>query len=262
MELNVNGFAVHAYTGGRHPASSAPWVVFIHGAAHDHSVWNLQSRYLAHHGRNVLALDLPGHGRSAGQPLDSIGALADWLLAALDAAGIASAALVGHSMGSLVTLEAAARAPARITRLALIGTAVPMPVSETLLATSREAPEAAFRMVNQWSHAPASLIGGHPVPGMWMTGTNLALMRRSRPGALYTDLSNCNAYQDGLAAAAKVRCPTLVVIGKRDLMTPARSTADLLKALPDVRTTVIDGAGHAMMSEQPAAVLAALRDFV
>lgn len=262
MEFIVNGHHVYAYTGGRQPASGAPWVVFIHGAAHDHSVWNLQSRYLAHHGRNVLAVDLPGHGRSAGAPLESIEALADWLLAALDAAGIESAALAGHSMGSLIALEAAARAAARITHLALVGTAAPMPVSENLLATSRDKPEAAYAMVNQWSHAPASLIGGHPVPGMWMTGANRALMRRSRPGAMHTDLSNCNAYQDGLLAAAKVRCPALIVIGKRDLMTPARATADLLKTLPDVRTAVIDGAGHAMMSEQPAAVLAALRDFL
>lgn len=262
MELKVNGLKVFAYTGGRQPDSNAPWVVFIHGAAHDHSVWNLQSRYLAHHGRNVLAVDLPGHGRSAGQPLESITALADWLLATLGAAGIASAALIGHSMGSLITLEAAARAPERIRRLALIGTGVPMPVSESLLATSRETPEAAFRMVNQWSHAPASLIGGHPVPGLWMTGMNLALMRRSQPGTLHTDLANCNAYQNGLAAAAKVRCPALIVLGKRDLMTPAKATADLLKTLPDVRSTVVEGAGHAMMSEQPAAVLSALLEFV
>lgn len=262
MELTVNGHNVYAYTGGRQPDQGAPWVVFVHGAAHDHSVWSLQSRYLAHHGRNVLAVDLPGHGRSAGQPIEDIGTLADWLLATLDAAGIVSAALVGHSMGSLIALETAARAPARITRLALIGTAVPMPVSESLLATSRDQPQAAFDMVNQWSHAPASLIGSHPVPGLWMSGMNLALMRRSRPGALHVDLANCNAYQDGLAAAAKVRCPTLLLIGKRDLMTPARATTDLLGALPDGRSTVIDGAGHAMMNEQPVAVLAALRDFV
>lgn len=262
MELTVNGHTIYAYTGGRQPDNGAPWVVFIHGAAHDHSVWSQQSRYLAHHGRNVLALDLPGHGRSAGQPLVGIGALADWLIATLDAANIGAAALVGHSMGSLIALEAAARVPARITRLALVGTAFPMPVSEHLLTASREAPEAAFQMITQWSHAPASLIGGHPVPGMWMTGMNLALMRRSRPGALHTDLSNCNAYQEGLAAAAKIRCPTLMVIGKRDLMTPARAAADLQSALPDVRSVVIDGAGHAMMGEQPAAVLAALRDFV
>lgn len=262
MELTVNHLDTYAYTGGRSPQAGAPWVVFIHGAAHDHSVWNLQSRYLAHHGYNVLAVDLPGHGRSAGEPLASIGALADWLPAALDAAGIDSATLVGHSMGALVALEAAARAPTRITRLALVGAAVPMPVSEALLTSSRDHPEAAFRMINQWSHAPTSLLGGHPVPGLWMAGMNLALMRRSRPGALHTDLSNCNAYQNGLAAAARVNCPTLLVIGKRDLMTPARATAELVGALPDARSITIDDCGHAMMSEQPGAVLAALRSFL
>lgn len=262
MEINVNGQTAYAYTGGRNPQPDLPWVVFVHGAAHDHSVWNLQSRYLAHHGHNVLAVDLPGHGRSPGAPLADIEALADWLLAALDAAGIHAAALVGHSMGSLVALEAASHAPKRVSKLVLVGAAVPMPVSDALLASSRDNPPAAFGMINQWSHAPTSLVGGHPVPGMWMAGTNLALMRRSQPGALHTDLANCNAYQSGLDAAARISCPTLLVIGERDLMTPARATGDLMHALPDAQSIVIAGCGHAMMSEQPDAVLAALRSFL
>ncbi len=91
----------------------------MHGAAHDHSARSLQSRYFAYHGCNVLAFDLPGHGRSEGPPLASIGAMADWIVAALDAAGIEQAALVGHSMGSLAALECAARHPERVRALAL-----------------------------------------------------------------------------------------------------------------------------------------------
>lgn len=262
MEFTVQGLPTYAYTGGRPFSRDLRAIVFVHGAAHDHSVWALQSRYLAHHGYAVLCPDLPGHGRSAGEPLAAIGALADWLLALLDAAGVASAALVGHSMGSLVALETAARAPQRIRQLALIGTAVPMPVAESLQQAARDTPEAAYGMINQWSHGPAALLGGHPVPGLWMSGMNLALMRRARPGALATDLANCNAYVEGLAAAAKVACPTLLVIGKRDLMTPARATKELAQALADVRSVEIEGSGHAMMAEKPDAVLGALRDFL
>ena len=61
---------LYAYTGGRPFDPAKPTVVFVHGAQHDHSVWILQSRYLAHHGYGVLALDLPGHMRSEGPPLD------------------------------------------------------------------------------------------------------------------------------------------------------------------------------------------------
>ena len=262
MELHVKGHAAYAYTGGRPHQADQPCVVFLHGAGNDHSVWALQSRYLAHHGHAVLCPDLPGHGRSAGEPLTSVEALADWVVALLDAAGVARATLAGHSMGSLVALATAARAPQRVERLALIGTAVPMPVAENLLDAARHKTESAYRMINQWSHAPASLLGGHPVPGLWMPGMGLALMRRSRPGALATDLANCNAYQNGLQAAAQVTCPTLLVIGRRDLMTPPRATKGLREALANVRSIEIDGCGHAMMAERPEAVLGALRDFL
>ncbi len=63
---------LYAYTGGRPFDPARPTVVFLHGGEHDHSVWSLQSRYLAHHGYSVLALDLPGHMRSAGPALNSI----------------------------------------------------------------------------------------------------------------------------------------------------------------------------------------------
>jgi pimeloyl-ACP methyl ester carboxylesterase len=143
----------YAYTGGKPLDSSLPCVVFVHGALHDHSSWTLAARWFAHHGHGVLAVDLPGHGRSAGAPLASVEALADWLLALLDAAGVAEAALVGHSMGSLIALEAASRAPARIRRLVMVGTAYPMKVSQALLDAAREDPYAAIDSVNTYSHA-------------------------------------------------------------------------------------------------------------
>src|SRR2546423_14658764 len=79
MRCDVGGHSVYAYTGSRRFDPALPTVVFVHGAAHDHSVWALQSRYFAHHRRNVLAVDLPGHGRSGSDPLASVGAIAEWL---------------------------------------------------------------------------------------------------------------------------------------------------------------------------------------
>jgi len=262
MDLHVAGNPVFAYSGGKAFDASRSAIVFVHGAAHDHSVWALQSRWFGRHGYAVLAVDLPGHGRSGGAPLAGIGELADWIIALLDAAGLQQAALVGHSMGSLACLDAAARHPARVAALALIGCAVPMAVSDTLLAAARDTPDQAYRMINQWSHAPDSLLGRHPVPGLWMPGASLALMERSRPGALYRDLANCNDYQGGMEAAAQVRCPTLLLLGNRDLMTPLKVGKELAKAITGSRTAVIDGAGHAMMSEAPDAVLDALRGLV
>jgi pimeloyl-ACP methyl ester carboxylesterase len=262
MKIDVRGDEIYAYTGARALDAAQPTIVFVHGAANDHCVWALQSRYFAHHGRNVLAVDLPGHGRSGGAPLASVEAIADWLAALLDACGIADAALVGHSLGSLAVLEAAARHPGRVTRIALLGPAVPMPVSDVLLAAAAANDHVAYELINGWSYSAGKQLGGNPFPGMWMTGTGMRLMERTRPGVLSNDLVACNAYAGGLGAAASVRCPALALIGARDLMAPPKGAHALLAALSGVRVVTLPECGHAMMAEMPDAVLDALRAFL
>jgi pimeloyl-ACP methyl ester carboxylesterase len=262
MDFSIGGRRAYAYTGNRALRPEQPTLAFIHGAANDHSVWSLQSRWFAHHGCNVLAFDLPGHGRTPGPALASVGAIADWVLAALDTLGIDRARLVGHSMGSLVALEAAARAPQRIDRLALVGCAVPMAVADPLLAAAKDDTALAIDLITGWSHTPSGLLSGGAVPGLWLPGVNRALMARAAPGVLHRDLLNCREYINGLAAAQAVACPTLLVIGERDLMTPRKSVLALQAELADVRETLIAGAGHAMMSERADAVLDALRGFL
>src|SRR5258708_12871923 len=127
MQVSVNGIETFVATGGREFDCSLPSIVLLHGAGFDHPPWALHSRWFAHHGYGVLAPDLPGHGRSSGAPLATITEMADWTVALLDAAGASKAWLVGHSMGSLIALETAARHPARISALSLIGTAPAMP---------------------------------------------------------------------------------------------------------------------------------------
>lgn len=262
MILTVDTLPVYAYSAGRRFDPAKPTVAFVHGAANDHSVWTLQSRYFAWHGWNALALDLPGHGRSGGKALARIEDLADWVIRLLDAAGAKSAALVGHSMGSLVALETAARHPQRIDRITLVGTAVPMPVSETLLEASRANDHLAYELINAFAHSSHAQIGGNRVPGAWMTGASMRLMERSGAGVLHADFSACNAYGNGLEAASEVRCPALLILGKRDLMTPAKAAKALADALAGSRTLLLEGAGHALMAEKPDEVLDALIDFL
>ncbi len=262
MRLNVAGHETYVYTGARALDPTLPSVLFVHGAAHDHSVWALQSRYFAHHGRNVLAIDLPGHGRSQGVALPTVEAIADWLPQVLDAGGIGKAGIVGHSMGSLTALAFAARHAPRVDKLAMLGPAVPMVVSDALLAAAQSDEHLAFELINGWSHSARKQLGGNQVPGMWMTGGAMRLMERSRPGVLHTDLEACRDYTDGLADAAAVRCPALLILGGRDLMAPAKAAQALLAALPDVRQVIFASAGHALMAEEPDAVLDALRTFI
>ena len=262
MILSVAGADVYAYTGARRWIDEQAAVVFVHGAAHDHSVWAWQSRYFAHHGFNVLAVDLPGHGRSGGAALSAVEAIADWILALLDAADIEQAALVGHSLGALAALEAAARHPARVAPIALLGPAVPMTVSEDLLDAARRNDHVAIELINGWSFSAARQLGGNAAPGMWMTGTSMRLMERSRPGVLAIDLRACHDYANGLAAAAAVHGPVLVITGGRDIMAPPRNAQALIAALKEPKVVSLSGSGHALMAEEPDAVLDALRAFL
>jgi len=203
MYFTVDGHKAFAYTGAMEPVPGAPAVVFIHGGGCDHTVWNLQSRYLAHHGFNVYAIDLPAHGLSAGEALTSIDAMATWIWSAMDIVGETRAALVGHSLGSLVALEAAGSAPERCWHLCLVGTSVPMAVTDELLNAAEGNEHTAFDMVNIWGHAMSSQLGGNQSPGMWMTGSTVRLLERSGPGVLHADLGACNDYSAGLATAAR-----------------------------------------------------------
>ena len=170
----------------------------------------------------MLAPDFPGHGRSAGAPLSSIAALADWTAALIAAAGAPARALVGHSMGSLVALETAARHPDKVSALALIATTAPMRVSDDLLAAAKANDHAAVDMISIWGNGYRATLGGSSAPGLWMLGGAERLLERAPPGVIFTDLAACNDYGGALAAAAKVTVPSIVIQGSRDMMTPAK----------------------------------------
>lgn len=260
MHLTVNGKEVFAGTGGRDFDPSLPAVVFLHGAGMDHSVWALHARAFAHHGFAVLAPDLPGRGRSAGPALNSITALANWTAALVDAAGLKAARLVGHSMGSLVALEMAARHPEKVTALSLIATAAPMRVSDELLSAAKANDHAAIDMISLWGYGQRAVLGGCEAPGLWMLGGAERLLERAHAGVLFADLSACNDYKDALNAAAKVAVPSAVILGERDMMTPLKGGKAVAAALAGCRLTILEDAGHMLMSERPNEVLQALRD--
>ncbi|WP_342130408.1 alpha/beta fold hydrolase [Hydrogenophaga sp. OTU3427] len=270
MQLQVNGATAYCYTGGKPFNPALPTVVFIHGVLNDHSVWGLQSRYLANHGFNVLAVDLPGHCRSAGDAPETVEQAADFIVALLDAAGVARAALVGHSWGSLIALEAASRLGTRATHLALVGTAYPMKVSQALLDTSISDPEQALKMINVFSRStlapPPSALG----PGTWVYGNSLALGRRvlrsnPRVNVFHRGFKACNDYANGEAAMKAATCPVLFVLGAQDQMTVPKAAQTLMHAAresgkpPHVVTVPV---GHHQMTEAPDETLFALARFL
>jgi pimeloyl-ACP methyl ester carboxylesterase len=260
MLVTVNGHEIFVATGGRDFDAALPTIVLLHGAGFDHTTWALHSRWFAHHGFGVLAPDLPGHGRSAGVPLATIADMADWTAALLDASGVAKARLIGHSMGSLIALETAARHPAKVAGLSLIGTAATMTVGPDLLKAAEANDHSAVDMVSIWGLGFQAELGGSLAPGLWMHSGAQRVLEQCRPGVLFNDLSACNAYQNALAAAAQVSVPTSFILGERDMMTPLRAGKALAAATPNSRTVVLPGAGHMMMVERPDELLAALQE--
>ena len=293
MLINVQGHDAYCYTGGKPFDATLPTAVFIHGAQNDHSVWILQTRYFAHHGFSVLAVDLPGHGRSQGAPLTTVELMSDWLLALLKAANVTKALLVGHSMGSLIALETAGRTPSSVLigGIAMVASAYPMKVSEVLLEAANNDQPTAIAMVNKWSHASFVQKPSSPGPGFYVLGGSQRLMEHIARGdkrnlgniakvadqsntknptittntakgdtVFYTDFMACNTYQHGDVAASAIRCPTLFLLGKRDAMTPPKAAKTIVGRIPHAKVALIDS-GHALMAEQPDAVLGELFHF-
>ena len=270
MNVTWPGFNVYAYTGGKNFNPEQPTVVFVHGVLCDHSVWVLQSRYLAHHGWNVLAIDLPGHARSQGTAAASVQEAADHIIAMLDAASLDRVALVGHSWGSLIALEAAGRLKQRATHLALIGAAFPMPVAAPLLAASLTEPDTAIAMINVFSRAtlaaPPSAMG----PGTWVHGASTALNRRvlaanREVNLLHRGFTACDTYDQGLQAMANLTCPVLFINGVLDQMTPPKTTRALIEQgqQSGKKVSVVTvPMGHHQMNESPEETLQALQKFL
>jgi pimeloyl-ACP methyl ester carboxylesterase len=262
VDFAVDGRTVFAATGGKAFKPELPSVLFIHGAGMDHTVWTLQTRFFAHHGRNVLALDLPGHGRSEGPALASIVGLADWVVRVMDALKLPKAALVGHSMGALTALETASRAPTRVWALALLGAAARMPVHADLLKAAERGDHSAVDLIASWGYGRRAHLGGAQAPGTWMLGGGIRLLERGPDRVLGVDLAACNAYLGAADAAKKVTCPVLIVVGEIDRMTSPAGAHELAKNFPDSRTITVANAGHLMMVEQPDRTFDALAEAV
>jgi pimeloyl-ACP methyl ester carboxylesterase len=258
MMIELDGTDIFMATGGQPLRPELPSVVLIHGAGLDHSVWALQSRWFSYHGRNVIAPDLPGHGRSGGAPLATIADMGDWISTVLATLGIAQAALAGHSMGTLVALETAHRHPAKVRALGLIGASTAIPVHPDIIAAAAGNRHEAIEMLAIWGTGFAAGLGGCLAPGLWMLGGAEKLWERAAPGVLHADLAACAAYRDGPAAAASITCPTIIVQGRSDAMTPLRGAQALAKTIAGAKLTVLEGAGHMLLTERPDDVLAAL----
>ena len=262
--ISVDGQPVGITTGGGglggDSAVANPVALLVHGAGMNRTVWQQQTRYLNHHGVCALAIDLPGHGNSGGELLQTVPQMAEWLVRLIDEIsaklGCDAVGLVGHSMGSLVCLSAAALAPDKVSHLVLAGTAMSMPVHPAMLDAAQRNEPLAGALMTAWGHGPVAHVATNPTPGMWMTGGGLALLDVAADDVIFTDLSACNGFDiaSGDVDVAAVKCPVSFICGGADKMTPPEAAAPLAASFDGAQVHYLANVGHTMMSEDPGSV--------
>lgn len=215
-------------------------IVLLHGAQHDAGVWALTRRHLRRQGYEVWTPSLPGHGVGRSLPaLGSIQEMARWAVQNLpdhDSPLI----WVGHSMGSLVALEAARLCPEHTHALVMVATAYPMKVAPALLIQAEHSALSAMQEINQWSFHTAS------EPRM---ASNLRMMQRQPARTLVNDLRACDEYILDENGPEQMTCRSLFVVAGHDKMTRPSSARRLASRFPQHEIAEIPDCGHHIMSE-------------
>ena len=262
MKFKVNDKEVFASTGGQPFDKNKPLIIFVHGSGLSHVTWVLQTRFFAYNGYSVLALDLPGHGKSDGPALTSIADMAEWLSGFIDTAGLKEATLVGHSQGCLITMECAARYPNKVKSLGLVGGAAQIPMNKTLLEAAEKNDPLAFELMMSWAHGPSGHFGGHPVPGLSHIGVGRMLLKTGPEGTLAVDFRACDNYKNGFEAAKKIKCPTINILGDKDRMCPVKEGKKLADSIKSSEIAIIENCGHMILLEEADKALAILKKFI
>ena len=230
-------------------------IIFVHGTGMDHTVWTLPVRHFLRKKKDVLAIDLPGHGNNKDKALSSIPNIADYIFTFLDKNSISNFSIVGHSMGSLIGLEMASKQPERVNALSMIGTAFPMQVNDALLDSAKNNSQIAIDILTFMGYSYSSRIGGNKNPGIWMTESTKRLMQKSGKGVIYKDLKACADFTDGLDKARRVKANVQLILGSNDYLTPKFKAQDLIQAFKNPVVEEIKGSGHSLMMEEPNKVL-------
>lgn len=239
----AQGALFYAQRGAGHPA-----LVCLHGAGGAHQHWGLQLLGL-HTIVRVLALDLPGHGRSPGPGRATIADYSSVLLAALDALELEQVFLAGHSMGGAIALWTALHAPTRVAGLVLAGTSARLPILPAFLAGMQHDPPATIRLI-------VERVYDQSTPAVVRARGEEAFLHTD-PHVFYSDLLACNTF-DVRSRLGDITCPTLILCGENDEATPLKCSQWLHAAIPTSELVVVPHAGHMLLFEQPAVINAAL----
>jgi len=227
-------------------------LVFIHGSGDDHTKWIRQYTPFKN-GFNIVALDLPGHGRSEGPGEQEVAAYVKWVKKILDGLKIFNPVLIGHSLGAAICLSFVIRYDTAAAAVVPVAVGVKMPVNPMILEGLLQDPASVIGMVAKFSVAKQNREK--------FSGLIAESLSRVNPEIIHGDFSACNSLNI-TEAVARIRIPTLVICGAEDKMTPPSLSQFIRDRIPGARLTLIEGAGHFVMMENPEAFNAALADFV
>lgn len=226
-------------------------IVFVHGAGGTHRHWGYQLQALS--GANLYSLDLPGHGRSGGEARASITGYSEFLSDFLEALELAPVTLVGHSMGGAIVQDFALNHASEVDRLILVGTGARLRVLPRILEGLLSDFESTVEMVLGYAYSDNA--------SQQLLDLGRQEWLANPPAVLHGDYLACDNF-DVMDRLGEIRCPTLVLCGQEDQLTPPKYSQFLQERITDAVLTIIPRAGHMVMLEQPERLTGAIDEFL
>jgi pimeloyl-ACP methyl ester carboxylesterase len=247
---------VFVSTGGTDFEKEKPSILLMHGSGLTHIVWSLHEQFYATQGYNVLSVDLPGHGNSEGPSLKSIEEISDWIKSLMNVLDIKKLVIIGHSQGSLVGIDFAARYPDLINSLVLVAGSYKMPVNQDLINYAEAGDEKAVLLMMKWGYEGSkAFIGGNPVK-------KIINSSREIREVLAVDLNACNNYKDGKESLEKINCSTLCIFGDLDKMVPLEVGNKMSSMIKNAEKKVINNCGHMIIFEKAFEMRQIVKEFL
>ena len=215
-------------------------MVCIHGSGGSLTHWPEKLRRFDKF--SVVALDLPGHGKSQGKGRDSIEDYATVVDAFVKASNLNRVILMGHSLGGAIAQQLALVAPKWLAALILVGTGARLRVAPSILDTLLKTTEPAANLIADWSFGPSA-----PTSAVETVRHGWQQTPRS---ITYGDFKACDGF-DVMQKVEDIRMPVLVLTGSEDKLTPPKYGAYLASNIPDAKHVIIPNAGHMMALEYP-----------
>ena len=233
-----------------------PTILLMHGSGLTHIVWSFHEQFYSTQGFNVLSVDLPGHGNSEGPSLKSIEEISDWIKSLMEKLKIKKITIIGHSQGSLVGIDFAARYPELISRLVLVAGSYRMPVNQDLINYAEAGDEKAVMLMMKWGYEGSrAFIGGNPVKKIINSSRDIREI-------LAVDLNACNNYKGGKESLGKINCPTLCIFGDLDKMVPLEVGNKMASMIKNSEKKIISNCGHMIIFEKALEMRKIVRDFL